>query len=609
MCGIAGIVYPNSSTSLPYRNSIGQMLKAIRHRGPDETGIHEFRQCTLGHNRLSIVDLATGQQPMVNQDNSIGLTFNGEIYGYKTIRQQLSKDYQFATDSDTEVLLALYNAYGINFVHHMPGMFAFAIWDNRKNRLFCARDRFGEKPFYYARGSAGELIFASEIKSIIKSGLIRPVIDSAKLPHYLQRLYVSPAETVYKNIHTLPPGYSLVFENGEVKISRYWELPIARQQISLFEATEEFDHLFRRAVQNQLVADVEVGAFLSGGLDSSSVVAVGTEYHQNLSTISCGFSNEISELPFARLIANKYRTNHHEIVVTQQHIPDLLLKMQEIYDEPFADSSNIPTYLICQEASKLFKVVITGDGGDEMLGGYDFWYRKLLNVEDATVKESFPRRFYQFMKYINKIHTSRARQLQVPDNGQFNGSSTLAKHLANINYFSNEEIYRLGLPALNGEIILENYSNSVDDAIRYDILNYLPGDILTKTDRASMANSLELRAPFLDVDLASFCISLPSNLKINSKDEKILLKSSFGQLLPQEIITRKKQGFGSPIKCWLKIPGIVELSEDIFENNNSVIYQIIDKKAIEGIPVSHYYKRWAMLVLAVWLEKNPFEIA
>ncbi|MEI7488095.1 MAG: asparagine synthase (glutamine-hydrolyzing), partial [Chryseobacterium sp.] len=558
MCGIAGIV-GNAQTA-----DVKKMTDAIKHRGPDGEGIYKFDHCILGHRRLSIVDLDTGDQPMLSADKKKAIVFNGEIYGFRKIRSTLVQ-YPFKTNSDTEVILALYEKYGETLFEHLPGMFALALWDEEKQELLCGRDRFGEKPFYYAITAKGNFIFASEIKAILATGLIEPVLSSDSVVHYLQHLYVHPRQTIYKNIFTLPPAHYLRFSKGAYNINRYWNLPKTDTAISLNEATEVFRDLFEQSVKDQLVADVPVGAFLSGGLDSSLVVAVASKFKQHIKTISFGFGNEINELPYAKLIADNYKTEHIEIQQPVPDLSDLLMTMQEVYDEPFADSSNIPTYLIAKAASEQLKVVLTGDGGDELLGGYSFWYRHLVNIENANaftgykkillpyvarVAQKAGNQYFPFLKQQQKLLVKNDRRVH-------------SLHAEQNTYFNQLQLQQLGLSTeINtGNNYSFDFGNSVSDAMKMDIENYMPGDILVKTDRASMSNSLELRAPFLDKALAEFCISLPYSLKLNYKEEKLIAKQAFGNMLPSAIKKRHKQGFGAPVSRWLKTVALQQLKK------------------------------------------------
>ena len=571
MCGIAGIVgHPIKDK----QNIVKSMTDKISHRGPDGEGLVSFDNCILGHRRLSIVDLNSGDQPMFSNNRKECIVFNGEIYGFKEIKDRI-KQYPFTTTSDTEVILALYQEYQENIFEHLPGMFALAIWDEARQQLICGRDRFGEKPFYYAFGKNNEFIFASEIKAIISSGLVEPKLDLESVGHYMKHLYVNPTKTIYENIYTLAPAHFLTYSNGTLNIERYWKTPNINYSITPENAYEQFNYLLEKSVKNQLVADVPVGAFLSGGLDSSLIVALASKYKTNINTYSFGFGNMINELPYAKLVADMYSTNHTEI---QQDLPDLgrlLYQLQDIYDEPFADSSNIPTYLIANEAAKHLKVVLTGDGGDELLGGYDFWYRHLLNIEKR-------KKYNHNTQFILKLTTRVCQKLggkylpylvQQQNIVKEKGFNISQIHQTQNLYFTDNELSSLGLNHIDKTNYSFSFENTVSDAMRMDIENYMPGDILVKTDRAAMANSLELRAPFLDKEFAEFCITLPHTLKLNYKEEKLIAKQVFKNSFPKKIINRKKQGFGAPVNNWLNNPSLKMLKEDYLKNSSCKIKQ------------------------------------
>ena len=605
MCGITGIVAKNSKN---YGDSLNKAIFSLKHRGPDANGTHFFDNCALGHTRLSIVDLSTGAQPMLSDGDKLGITFNGEIYGYKDIKKELN-NYNFKTTSDTEVILSLYEKYGENMMDKLPGMFSFAIWDEKKQSLFCARDRFGEKPFYYCLGKNNELIFASEIKAIIATGLIQPILDKESLIDYIKHLYVNPNKTIYKNIYTLPPAHFLTFKKGTINVERYWQLPETNEKISLSNAKKTFKELLNKAVSKQLIADVPVGAFLSGGLDSTTVVDVASKLKPNLQTFSFGFGESINELPFAKLVAQKYNTDHKELQSGEYDLASLFVEMQEIYDEPFADSSNIPTYLISKAAKKYNKVVLTGDGGDELFGGYTSWYKPVYYMSQNLIFQIFniiksaiififkPTRknkvdlYYRVKGFINKILFRNPLDIHIKKN----------------TYFTDEELDKLlTYKKIEPEL---SKKTSLNDVIKFDILNYMPGDILTKIDRASMANGLELRSPFLDVDFASFCISLPSRLKINNKEDKVILRETFSNEWPKEIRNRSKQGFGAPIKEWLELPSFIVLKEKYLKDSKQKIFDIVDFNQTQKIIVKNNYQTWVLLVLSIWLEKHPFELS
>lgn len=604
MCGITGIVGPEVGR---HSDRIERMVAALAHRGPDGAGSHSFPNCTLGHTHLAIVDLVTGDQPMLSPDKQVGITFNGEIYGYREIKASL-KDHPFRTTSDTEVILALYRINGSDLLRRLPGMFAFALWDEREQTLFAARDRFGEKPFYYAWGRNGEFLFASEIKALLASGLFQPKLNQAALVHYLRRLYVHPRQTIYENVFALPPAHSLLLRNGKVRVEKYWDLPLPKEPVSEREAMEEFRRLLERSIERQLVADVPVGTFLSGGLDSSSVVAAASKTHSRLRTFSFGFPDGTNELPYAREIAALYKTEHTEIEDKQLDLVALIKEMAHVYDEPFADSSNIPMYLISRAARRHVKVVLTGDGGDELLGGYDYWYRSLWEMEESMSQSA---RLLRLLRASNRL-LSRFH-LHVPAKWERAArSSILNRHREAMTqahreqnlYFSDDELSRLGFRA-NGKGTGDDKAGlrgGVDTALRMDLLDYMPGDILVKTDRASMAHGLELRAPFLDVDFASFCISLPSRLKITSQESKSILRRCYSQSWTESVRIRSKCGFGAPVVKWLERKEVADLKNKTLNNPNHILFSLIPFQGSRPFVESNTYQTWILLTLGIWLE-------
>ena len=585
------------------------MVAALKHRGPDDDGMHFFENCALGHTRLSIVDLSGSRQPMLTPDRQTGVCFNGEIYGYKTLRAELP-GYPFQTSGDTELLPALYERDGTALPERLPGMFAFAIWDERRQSLFCARDRFGEKPFHYAIGGNGEFVFASEIKAILASGLVEPQLDGTALRHYLQRGYIEPNRTVYRNIHTLPPAHRLLYEQGKVTISRYWSLPAVNDNLGLEEAVETFRHLVDQAIARQLVADVPVGAFLSGGLDSSTIVAVASRHHRHIKTFSFGFGKAIDELPFAREIAQRYETDHHESSDQAEDIAGLLRRMQEVYDEPFADSSNIPTYLLSGAARKHVTVALAGEGADELTAGYNFWYRPLFNLERARGLPDLVATLLRIAALGCKcIGTPLPRPLAELREGFFlkpHFASTLEAHRVRSAFFTDAEIDAFGLPCGRDNALHppSNGAQGLDGVLGSDLETYLPGDILTKTDRASMAWGLEMRCPFLDVDLASFCITLPARLKIDSTRDKRVLREAFSDAWTPSIRRRSKQGFGASVQTWLKQPAVADLKKNVLANSQHPLFEWIDPGRIAAPFQADTYQTWVLLVLALWLEHH-----
>jgi len=599
MCGIAGIVAPAVAR---YVEPAHSMVNALLHRGPDSNGVKVFDSCVLGNTRLSIVGLDNGQQPLFSPRLNSAITFNGEIYGYQEIRKHL-RAYPFQTKSDTEVILALYERYGRRFIERLPGMFAFALWDDHSKELICARDRFGEKPFYYAFGKEGEFIFASEIKAILASGLIEPVLNLEAVSHYLKHVYVHPTQTIYKNVHPLPPAHRLSLRNGKLKIERYWDFPPVKDEIRLMDAVERFQSLFKRAVQKQIQADVPVGAFLSGGVDSSTVVGVASHSKAALKTFSFGFKSGVeSELPYARQIAQLHHTNHFELYDEEADIAELLWRMQEIYDEPFGDSSNIPTYLISKLAREHVKVVLTGDGADELLGGYLFWARSCLQEPTQAPQPPQPPRSHWLAGMIRVLR--RFARLEPKPNGV--GSAHLAKKYYGFRYYFNgQELRQLGLH-LDTEHLIDytRYTTgTINDVLRMDTDSYLCGDILVKTDRASMANGLELRSPFLDVDFASFCLSLPDRLKVTNETEKLLLREAYQHLWSADVRKRNKQGFGGPMAEWLQLDAVHDLKQSYLCDPKQKIFDILSFDGVQPFVNRNNQQTWSLLVLALWMDR------
>ncbi len=599
MCGIVGIIQKDAKK---YSKELSSMVKKLKHRGPDEKGAYFFNSCALGHTRLSIVDLKSGQQPMLNNNSDTAIVFNGEIYGYKDIKKNLN--YNYKTNSDTEVILSLYEKYGFDTPTHLPGMFSFAIWDDKNQELFCARDRFGEKPFYYAIGKNNEFIFASEIKSILASNLITPILDTDSLTHYLKHLYISPTKTIYKNIFTLPPAHKLTYtpgvlpsgrKNNKIHIERYWDVPEINKNIKLDETLHKFNYLLEKSVKSQLVADVPVGVFLSGGMDSSAITALASHNQKNIKTFSFGFENSFNELNYAKEVSKKFNTDHTELLEDDFNIANLIVEMQDIYDEPFADSSNIPTYLISKAAKQHVKTVLTGDGGDELFGGYTSWYKPLYYMQSKNDFSNFLastsnlKTFYYFVNGIK--YRKKYRNL-------------IDAHVAKNTYFSNSDLESLNLKNNDSPIC----NNNLESIFNYDIKNYMPGDILAKTDRASMANGIELRSPFLDVDFANFCLSLPLKFKITRKNDKFILKEAFKDKLPENIINRKKQGFGSPVDKWLKTDSVEILINEYLKDSSKKIFKILPFDKSQIFINKNNYQTWILLILSIWMEKHEFQI-
>lgn len=603
MCGIAGVVA--TPLTVEHRRALQRMTDALTHRGPDAQGHSVFAGCALGHRRLSIVDLSGGAQPMTTEGGRTGVTFNGEIYGYQDLRRGFP-DYRFHTQSDTELILATYQRYGPDSAKHLPGMFAFAIWDESKQELLCARDRFGEKPLYFASGRSGEFIFASEIKSILASELIDPELDRAAIARYLQRQCVGTDQSIYANIRSLPPAHCLRYRNGQVELSRYWSLPELDDDIDIDEAAERFGSLLRDAVGRQLIADVPVGAFLSGGLDSTTICQVASGLVEDLRTFSFDFEGDHSEIGYARAAASAYHTRHEELAAGSANLAALITLMQRVYDEPFGDTSAIPTYLLAREARRHVKVVLTGDGGDELFGGYT-WYKPLLWMQRegrVGLLRWTAARILNRLCNAAGVPGAAARELRII--GLAYGrqyESPLAAHRSQMSFFTRLELDQIeASPGLVDAGNAVASSGSMDDVIRQDIQDYMPADILTKIDRASMAHGLELRAPFLDVEFASFCLSLPYRLKVSTNEDKIILRRAFAAQWPEAIRGRTKQGFGAPLARWFKNQAVLELEGRYLRDPAAPIYDHISYGGAQALlRQGKLMQRWTLLVLGVWL--------
>lgn len=594
MCGIAGIIAPNAKN---YLEEIQKMTDAIAHRGPDSAHHEFYENAAFGHRRLSIIDLSeTGKQPMFSDTKKECIVLNGEIYGYLDIKKNY-QNYPFRGTSDTELILAMYQKNGQNLIHELPGMFAFAIWNEEKQELFCARDRFGEKPFYYATGKNGEFIFASEIKAILATRLITPKVNDEALYHFLQYGYVSSQQSIYENIFTLPPAHQLVFSNGKISVRRYYNIPKNDLEISLSEAKEQFTHLLKNAVQKQLIADVEVGSFLSGGLDSSTIVAMVNEFTKKQTTISFGYSGENSELKFAEEIARKYKTNHIEIHENRGDIATELLKISPYFDEPFSDMSYVPQYKICEAAARHLKVVLAGDVGDELFGGYHFY-----TVENQLKNHfSYNNILVKFgLKQLGKL-----RETSFVTKENIAHKNILDFHQNKIrNFFNSKEMAYLGISSkYHQEYSFTPNPHSLNDIMRTDLEKYVPGNMLVKSDRMAMANSLEVRTPFLDKDFAEFCIQLPENLKLDKENDKIILREAMQNHWTETIKKRHKQGFGSSVEKWFEESSLMGLSDNLLKEKSAKVFNYIDFSAAQNF-LKKDKKHWNLLQLALWAENR-----
>jgi len=626
MCGICGIIScKNVAEDIERR--VRAMCVNMAHRGPDGDGFF-IRQgqggpsVALGHRRLMIIDLTSaGRQPMSNEDGSLQLTLNGEIYNYKELRRGLEEQgHVFRSHTDTEVVVHLYEQYGPDCVKKLRGMFAFAIWDDKKKALFLARDRVGKKPLlYFFDGKT--FCFASEFKALFSCGLVPKETDAQAIDQYLSFGYVPAPQSVYRGVFKLPPAHALTLENGALKVWRYWELDYSRKiRISEEDAAEEVLRILKDAVKIRLYSDVPLGAFLSGGIDSSAVVALMSGLSgARPKTFSVGFSDaDYNELKYARAVAEKYGTEHREFMVTPK-AAEILPLLAEHYGEPYADSSCVPTYYIAKETRQHVTVALNGDGGDELFAGYER-YQAMLLAENFQRLPFFMRQI--ILKCCRMLpdspdHKNKLRRLKRFIMGLNMGPAS--RYTRWIGIFSGglkSELYSRDFSVLVSMPAAEKYLGSfldqangaelLDRLLLTDTMTYLPNDLLVKVDIASMSCSLEARSPFLDHVLIEFAASLPVQFKIKGGERKFILKRAIKGLVPAGNIYRAKMGFGVPVAAWLRGELKGFLYEHIF-SAQAISRQYFRQDALKemfdshmGGRKDHSFQLWALLMLELW---------
>ena len=616
MCGIAGF-YRNQGTAPG--GLVKAMCDAIRHRGPDDEGFHVDGGCAIGMRRLSIIDLSTGHQPMANEDGSVWIVFNGEIYSYKELREDLERrGHRFRTTSDTETIVHLYEEYGTEAFARLRGMFALAIWDAGRGRLVLARDRFGKKPLYYAARPEG-IYFASELSCLRQTEIpLEPDPEALRL--YFQFNYIPDPYSAYRAVRRLAAGSWLTYERtGAVSTGRYWQAPVpaARNEggRTREETAAEIRRKFDEAVRIRMIADVPLGAFLSGGIDSSSVVAsMALQSTAPVRTFSIGFEESgYNELPFAAMVAKQYGTDHHEIVVRPDSA-SLVQRLVEHFGEPFGDSSAIPTYIVSEFAARYVKVALSGDGGDELFGGY----RSFLAVSKWGGLDRIP-------QLARRLLDRAARWLPYSAYGK-NYLRMISRPTALERYFEfNYAPYFMRsrllepewmLPAEAGFLrqalganLLPEGADIVTQAMYFESTANLTGDMLVKVDRMSMANSLEVRCPLLDHELAGLAASVPHAWKISPDGGKRILLEAVGDRLPAALLTREKMGFGVPLATWFR----KELREMLWDHLTSARFRgrgIAVDEFVRRLLAEHQSGRrdnshwlWSLLMLELWFQK------
>ncbi len=634
MCGINGIALSSRSGETVDVRVLERMRDCVRHRGPDDSGVFVDGRVGLGHRRLSIVDVAAGHQPMTNEDGTLRITYNGEIYNHADFRAGLeARGHSYRTHCDTETILHLYEEHGTACVEHLRGMFAFALWDTNKRELFIARDRLGVKPLYYVHAADGSLYFASEIKSLLAASAVAPAINFAALPDYLANHAPSGEETLFRGVRRLLPGHWLLWRDGQVRIEKYWDVHFENGAAgdaagrSDEDYVTEWSELFREAVRLRLMADVPLGMFLSGGIDSSAIAAVMSRMVDSpIKTFSVAFAErEANELEYARLVASAFKTEHHEVVVSPEDFFAALPQLVWHEDEPLAHPSSVALYFVSRLAARHVKVVLTGEGSDETLAGYERYRKTIYNL-------SFGARYHQFT-------TERMRRaIYSPFAGLSPGSRVRQKlsrtflHLApdiESLYFDNFAVFtrdmqrglltgetkeRIGPEGLDPYREMRRYfdRNAGDTLLSRmlyaDTKTYLH-ELLMKQDQMSMAASIESRVPFLDHKLVEFTAHLPERLKLRRGwTTKYILRRSMKNILPEQILKRSKMGFPVPVGAWFRgaYKGIVDeyvlgeraLSRGLFDAD--FVRRLV---ARHQAGEKHAERLWSLVNFEMWLRR------
>lgn len=618
MCGIAGII--DSKGQVIDITLLKKMADTLRHRGPDNEGFYltpprqRFKgpSAGLGHRRLSIIDLECGGQPLSNEDKTIWVILNGEIYNFQELRKELEDiGHTFRTKSDTEVIVHAYESFGEDCVKRLDGMFAFALWDEPRGRLILARDRVGKKPLLYAK--IGEkFIFASEFRSLLAYPEIEVKVNPQAIHHYLNFLYIPAPLTAFEGIRKLLPGHILIYEKGEISIKKYWGLQfLPKIKISDGEAQERIFELLSRAVKARLVSDVPLGGLLSGGVDSSIIIALMSEISgRTIKTFSIGFQeSDYDERPFARIVAKRFLTDHHEFVVKMDAL-EILPKLIEHFGEPFGDSSALPTYYLSKMTRQEVTVALNGDGGDEMFAGYLRYSGNRLagyyHLLPKALREKFIERLARSLPQKADNRPGRPSLRRFLDSAGLPGYE---RYMRWVGFFTDdvlENFYPRSTDFMK-ELFLEARGlDSVDSCLYTDIHSYLPNDLLVKMDIASMANSLEVRSPFLDHHLMEFAARLPSQMKLRRLQTKYILKKTFEHLVPRDNLYRRKQGFGVPVGRWFR-GEMKNFLKDIVLSSQAASRGYFRPGIIERMVKDHTEERkdytqhlWGALILELW---------
>lgn len=623
MCGIVGFVNREAKAEA---SVLQRMCDAIEHRGPDEEGARVDNNAAIGMRRLAIIDLAGGQQPIHNADKTKWIVFNGEIYNFQELRRGLEeRGAKLNTNSDTEAIIYLYDEFGPDCLQYLRGMFAFAIWDEKKRELFIARDRVGKKPLLYSHLANGDLIFGSEFRALLQHPSVSREVDHEAIDSYLSYLCIPAPQTAFEHIRKLEPGHWMRWKNGEIETKRYWLPDFSKKiKISEEEAIEETTRILRESTKLRMISEVPLGAFLSGGVDSSTVVALmAQESEKPVKTFSIGFEEQdFSELKYARRVAEHVGAEYHEFIVKPDAL-EVLPTLVEHYGEPYADSSAIPTYYVSRETRQHVTVALNGDGGDESFAGYE----RYAAMQIAEMYHRIPKPLRQaFIEApVGLIPTSEIKKSRARDAKRFLKAASLSKKERYFRWMSTftgeakHELYTDDFAAAVGVrdagdllghwFAKANGSGLLDATLLTDQMTYLPNDLLVKVDIASMAVSLEARSPFLDHKLIEFAASLPENLKMKRFETKYLLKKVAARLVPREVIYRRKMGFGVPIGHWFR-NDMKDFVRDVLLSDKALARGIVKPEILRryvtehlGGERDHAFQLWTLLMLELWYQR------
>lgn len=627
MCGIAGWINLEQSNSKDHTEAVlHSMCASIVHRGPDSEGIWMDDTVALGMRRLSIIDLHTGDQPVFSEDRSIVVMMNGELYNYREVRDSLEKrGHKFVTQTDTEIVPHLYQEYGEDLVDHINGMFAIALWDTRKKKLVIARDRFGEKPLYYGVFD-GKLLYASEPKALLAHPSVKADLDLDALRHYLSFDYVPAPHSIYKGISKLPAAHVMTVENGEVRTRRYWNLTWNKNghKPTLKQAAGELRGLLSDAVGMRLVADVPLGILLSGGVDSSAVAAFAVQHAtEKVKTFSIGFEEDsFDESRYARQVAHYLGTEHYEATLSVETAADLISEIGSWLDEPLSDGSLIPTFMLARFVRHHVTVALGGDGGDELFAGYPMYYgHKVANWYSAVPRLVRSGMIEQVVKRLPVSTKNLSFEYRAKRFVRSSNYDSITRHHSWFGSFTIDEQESLLTPDVREQASADIYRgarellticdarNEIEQMQYLDINFYMAEDILTKVDRAAMAVSLETRAPFLDPRIGQFAATVPLEYKLHGSKGKYILKKSLEGLLPNEILHRRKKGFGIPIADWLK-GRLNPLMHDLLAPQRLKEQGIFEPAYVAALIAehergiaSHHKQLWTLLVFQLWYER------